>query len=622
MLGFNSRRLVFRHSLQTARQSTRFIAQQRFASTAANKPAKKHGFFHGVGVIIKIGFYSFVLYTTGAVVALNSPDAEKYWVKYVPGGKQYMDEVYNVWLNRREIGDRAGNQAIDWGHEIGLDKYMKLPPKQDVGEWPVAHPPIADADAEKPTGKPIFDSIPDTVNASKKIIGEKGAEVQKAYSDASEQAKKAYSDASEQAKKAVSDAQKSFDVKKAELKRTLAQKEKQLRQLLAMKGDGKDLPTVNLKKIDVSSKDANVNSLVASINSLIDSLSTSLPTESTQKIVDQINATVTTLSDKYSGMTSDMDKEVQVQLLDAEAGLEKKYAQKLDAKSKEQAEEMTKTLDGAKKEMADRYDRKLKVDVSEAAKTILMEADNIISLSKARTVEELSHSVSKKVEQERNGKLANLEALASRVEQIEAQEIELSKSAETLIGVKKISCTLSSINQILDSNVPSETCGQDLVKQFTKLRNLTEPMHNDVINSALSALPSDRALLKTGGVLTQSQLISRWNALTPELRKASLLPPNSGVMGQITSFFFSKLLMKKSGVPEKTDDKIVGSDVESVISRVNNYLTKNELNNAVEEVTNMKGWPRQLANDWLAEGRKKLEIQFLLGVVDTEMTVM
>ncbi|GME99415.1 unnamed protein product [[Candida] boidinii] len=82
--------------------------------------------------------------------------------------------------------------------------------------------------------------------------------------------------------------------------------------------------------------------------------------------------------------------------------------------------------------------------------------------------------------------------------------------------------------------------------------------------------------------------------------------------------------MSKQGAPIKQaeDDQLIGNDVESVIARVHNYLLRNELDNAVEEVSSLKGSARSLASDWVAEGRKKLEVQFLVDVISTEAKVI
>lgn len=582
----------------------------QFLSTEV-KPAKKqrkHPFWHGIGVTIKLGFYSFVIYTAGATIALNNDDVEDYWVQYVPGGKSYMDGLYDVWINRSELGERASDGVIGLGYKLGLDKYTKLPPKKDIGSWPVANPPIADMDAKPESSEAHFDELPTRIGSS--------AEAK------SSEAKQAYAKASAEARKAISEAQVRYESKRQELLKVLKDKQEELQRLIgSAKNSGKS-PTYKLSEINLKTDDKDVNNLIKTINSLIKALGKKSTPVDIQKEVDHISDSVSALSSKYSDTKKDMSKAAQDSISQIKENLEKKYKDEVAKHSEDLTKELTKTLEESRKEMEQKYNERLKLDVSEAAKAIIEEADNVIARVKVNSAQYLKEVVAKRVESERNGKLANLNALGERVKQIEKQELELSSAAETMIGFRKINSSLDAIRNILYSNTPSEKCGQELVKQINALKNLTKPLKNDVINSALSSLPSDRTLLKTGGVLTQSQLISRWESLTPEIRKVSLAPPNSGVLGQISSFLFSKLLVQKSGVPEKSDDSIAGSDVESVLARVNDDLVKNNLDSAVEEVANMKGWPRRLANDWLEESRKKLELQFLVEVIDTEIRVI
>ena len=120
----------------------------------------------------------------------------------------------------------------------------------------------------------------------------------------------------------------------------------------------------------------------------------------------------------------------------------------------------------------------------------------------------------------------------------------------------------------------------------------------------------------THSVLTNSQLINKWDELTPELRSASLLPPNAGLLGHFASIVFSKLLLPVKG------SKPNGKDIESVIGRIDMALTKGDLDVAVEEAANLKGWPRRLADDWVKEGRKRLEVQFLVDVLESESRII
>lgn len=183
-------------------------------------------------------------------------------------------------------------------------------------------------------------------------------------------------------------------------------------------------------------------------------------------------------------------------------------------------------------------------------------------------------SINEKIETERNGKLSNLKALNDRIKTIEQMENDLSKVALSYTTFKEIRICLSKINSLIVSNSPSDIRGESLVKEISNLKKLSEPLDNKLINTTIESFPSTNELLLNGGVLTQSQILSRWELLIPQLRSVSLLPENPGILGYISSSLASKLLWSKSGVPIKTKDEFIGNDVESVIARVNDYLQK------------------------------------------------
>ena len=55
-----------------------------------------------------------------------------------------------------------------------------------------------------------------------------------------------------------------------------------------------------------------------------------------------------------------------------------------------------------------------------------------------------------------------------------------------------------------------------------------------------------------------------------------------------------------------------GKDIESVIGRVESSLARGELDIAVEEAANLKGWSRKLANDWLLKAERDLKLSSYL----------
>lgn len=593
-------------------------------------------------------------YIGGSAIAMNNESFGDFWDKYVPGGEKWLNEENKIWVNRDGYKARAANLLITAGEKIGLDKIVKLPPKEDTSSWPVANPPLPQETADK-LPAPQFSDKPDTqtpgkvqpapattspapattakdaTQAAKDVtqsaVDKLSAESKRLLAAAEDEAKalKAKIEAQEaELKKTLASKEaewkKALDSKDSDWKKTVDSKDAELKKVVSSKGG--DSPWYHLSTVNVPVDDPNVKAVVDSVNSLITSIDDRVPTDTAQKQVDAINQQVAVLSKQYDSLVADRNNEYADKVKATNLALQKQYGEEYAKKTTELTAQLTETLDSAKKEMDKKYDERLKLDVTETAKTIMAQAESIIQEAKIKTVSELSDTISAKVVAERDGKLANLDALHQRVQEIEAQEVEMSKAAESLVNLRRVEQTVSSINQLLSSNESSATVGQALVRELTTLKRLVAPLNNDVINASLNSLPSDESILTSGGVLTQSQLISRWQLLAPQLREVSLLPPNAGVLGYMSSWVFSKLLVQKSGSPVKDDDKISGADVESVIARVNNYLTKNELDNAVEEVTNLKGWPRQLADDWVSEGRKKLELQFLMSVVSTEMQVM
>lgn len=91
---------------------------------------------------------------------------------------------------------------------------------------------------------------------------------------------------------------------------------------------------------------------------------------------------------------------------------------------------------------------------------------------------------------------------------------------------------------------------------------------DEVLNLALKDLDILLAKESTHSLLTNAQLLTRWEQLEPDLRSSSLLPPNAGLLGHLSSVIFSKLLLPVKGVKED------GKDIESVIGRVESSLAR------------------------------------------------
>lgn len=81
-----------------------------------------------------------------------------------------------------------------------------------------------------------------------------------------------------------------------------------------------------------------------------------------------------------------------------------------------------------------------------------------------------------------------------------------------------------------------------------------------------------------------------------------------GVLSHMASAALSwALLLRPKGPVE-------GDDVGSVLSRAEDRLARKDLDGAAREVNALKGWAGVLAQDWLREARKRLEVEQVIQV--------
>ncbi|KAI0464622.1 MICOS complex subunit mic60 [Komagataella kurtzmanii] len=366
---------------------------------------------------------------------------------------------------------------------------------------------------------------------------------------------------------------------------------------------------LNLPSIDLEFKDEVLQSSVEHLNHLIDTVRTQVNTVDLLPQVEQLKSSIKELGSKYNSFVTDRNTAVEEALAKLDDELKTKYQNKELALTDKYISDLQET----KRQIELKHDQILAKELDTAQRRILLEAENIIVQARINTLSEFESIISDKIDNERNGKLKNLDALAKRVEELENVQIKLFdniSNAEKLTNLKK---TVSKINRLLISSNDGVDA-KILINEVNKFKTYSKDLNNELISSVLLNLPNDKAL--SNGVLSQAQLLARWDLLTLELRSASLLPPNAGILGHLSSKLFSFFLLGKSGTPTS------GNDIESVISRVHDNLLKNRLDDALEEVSSLKGWSRKLSEDWIVEARKKLELQVLVGVLENEVSLL
>lgn len=543
------------------------LSQKRFYSENSNQQKNSSKPFSLTGFIFKLSLLTAAVYGTGATAALIYEPLQEPFLEYFPYGEEVMDSIDYTWKHKKEIKDFDYKNYYD-------NKFSQLASSVN--------------DTASKLGLENYVSIPHKGIQSTSVI--------------------------ESTKTSINDKQ---------IKNVVIDDDDNNKKIIILSNSDKpavetpvvETPVSNQKVllplITITSNDANVDGLINGLNNLITEFNSSNVNKDSNKLIEYISLTLDKLSTKFD--TPDLKKFETEKLNEFK---EKFAKEKTDLTLK-----LTKSLENLKKELEEKHNLIISKEIDEIRKTLELQYKNKVLKTQLDLIENFDKTVSERIESERDNKLKNLESLSERIDSIEKFELQLSNVATNYTTFKEVRKSISKISSLLNSNISSDLRGKNLVDEINNLKNLTEPLNNELINVTINSLPSNRELLLNGGVLTQSQILSRWELLTPELRSVSLLPENPGILGYASSKVFSKFLWSKSGVPIKSDDDLLGNDVESVIARVNNYLQKNQLDDAVEEVTSLKGIPRELANDWLVDTRRKLEIQFLIDLISTEVNL-
>ncbi|KAI5967687.1 MIC60 [Candida margitis] len=370
------------------------------------------------------------------------------------------------------------------------------------------------------------------------------------------------------------------------------------------------LPLIELKSDIDSSVDKSVKQTISSLNDLIQSIDASSLSKTNSGLVKSIDSSINQLANKLNVLTREFDNELQNKLKVSQTELLSSFTKK----ELELTENLIYQFNQEKTQLEKRLNQRLEHEIKAAREAISQAATNAVSMVRIEQTKNFEALVTDRINEEREGRLANLDKLNDKINELE----KFAESFERQISNNhKKNLIQQSVNKLkLLLLTPPEA--SDKPKSIDPyIKALKEVSTDDeVLNLALKDLDLLLAKESTHSLLTNSQLLTRWEQLEPDLRSSSLLPPNAGLLGHLSSVIFSKLLLPVKGVKED------GKDIESVIGRVESSLARGQLDVAVEEAANLKGWSRRLANDWVLQARKRLEVEFLINLIETESRLL
>lgn len=371
------------------------------------------------------------------------------------------------------------------------------------------------------------------------------------------------------------------------------------------------LPKIALANKDVSFADESVHATINAFNDLITLVDASAVGAQKDALIKNINTNIGLLAAKLNKLNKSFEEEVQERLKSSQNELLASYTQKeLDL-----TRNILEQFNSEKLQLEHKYKTKLTKEVEAAKEAISQAAVNATSMVRVEQTKRFEALVKEKIDQERNLRLKNLDAVNARLEEIEAFAVSLEKQIASSSSKTLVQQSLSKLKSLLFQTKEDSTA-KSYAPYVTNLESVTEKSQDEVLSLAVGELKPILNGESSQSILTIPQLLTAWEQITPELRSASLLPPNAGLLGHLSSIIFSKLLFPVKGA------KPEGKDIESVIARVENSLIRGELDAAVEDVANLKGWSRKLADDWVREARKRLEAEFLVSLIDAEAKIL
>lgn len=364
----------------------------------------------------------------------------------------------------------------------------------------------------------------------------------------------------------------------------------------------KEQPRVSLPTIPVPiNADDHIKSSIAALNEFIKSINESAHSpEHVEKISKEVISLAQSITEIKDTFKAQLSEKIEAEVSKAGTVVEGKTTELRDAVAALE-EKWTQEFYEEKKRLQSSYEERLKNEVDAASKVISTHAQNQLKAVHAEREKLFAAEITERVEKERDGRLANLEELAKTLAEIEEMTVQADQVILESDKTAQLHIAVGRLQSVLAADKP--------VALGPYIEAISKAAGSDpLLQAALNSIPSE---VYDEGVLTPAQLAARFHLLEPEIRKASLLPPNAGIAGHLGSLIFSKLLWAKSS-------SAVGDDVESVLSRADVALSEGRIVDAVGEVNTLKGWPKRLAQDWLAEGRKRSEVEFVVDVLAEE----
>ncbi|KAF9095702.1 Formation of crista junctions protein 1 [Mortierella sp. GBA35] len=354
----------------------------------------------------------------------------------------------------------------------------------------------------------------------------------------------------------------------------------------------------------IESEEPIMSSLNTTLAQLVHILNENGIPEQGHEVFEKANAELKHLSDRVEALK--VEGEAQAATVMAE--LTEKYKRIVDEKESHHEGHVSQL----KRELAEAFEQEKKDAIERELKIqqgILREEQKQELIKHAMDMQRRwVREVKVRVENERGGRLARLDQINLRLKTLERQGVDNAEFLDQSSRTHQLWCGVKALEKAYEAGER-----RPFDRELARLKRLAETEKDaEVLKVVLASVPESVA---AQGVDSVPELMDRFEYVADKVRQASLVPENGGVLAHGMSVVLSKLMFKKHGL-------VPGNDVEAILARTEYYLMESDLEQAVRELNQLKGWGKRLAKDWIVAARRRVEVGQAIDVINTHANLV
>lgn len=362
-----------------------------------------------------------------------------------------------------------------------------------------------------------------------------------------------------------------------------------------------------------------VQDIVKSLNGIITIINADASQSAYNPVVDQAKEQVARIGDTIKELHRTATEKAELEsrkISEDSKAAAALLVQRFSEAEKEQEAQWREELAGEIERISRDYEVKLENALTKERDTSRKQQDNSMLEQALKLKHAFISQVKDAVEHERSGRLAKMGELTESVKELELLTGKWASVVDSNLRTQHLQVAVEGLRNATEKmDTP-----RPFIHELVAVKTLGEA--DEVIDAAVDCIqPSSYHR----GVPTINMLITRFRGVATEIRKAALLPEDSGLASHAVGTLLGKLMLSSnpSGVSSRGSlsdagaggqGEPIGEDVDSILRRAEIRLEEGDLEEAAREINNLRGWAGRLGKDWVKDVRRVCEVRDVVDV--------